>query len=199
MSRDGGAKWKHVKQGNWIYETGDHGALIVTARKDDPTTDVQFSLDEGHTWNKFKVSEKRILVQSIVIEPRQASQQFILHGLEWRDSGSEGKTKAFFSFVDFSSLYLATCRGEDSPGSKTSDFELWAPSDHLHQKCFLGQTVSFVRRKPQRMCLHGEDFRRRVIQEPCECSSNDYECDFGFTRSSFESEILDCVPLKLEL
>lgn len=85
VSRDGGAKWKHVKQGNWIYETGDHGALIVTARKDDPTTDVQFSLDEGHTWNKFKVSEKRILVQSIVIEPRQASQQFILHGLEWRD------------------------------------------------------------------------------------------------------------------
>jgi hypothetical protein len=37
ISRDGGVEWKAAKRGNWIYEIGDHGALIVIARKNSPT------------------------------------------------------------------------------------------------------------------------------------------------------------------
>jgi len=33
MSRDGGLTWRTVRMGVHIYEIGDHGALIVIARK----------------------------------------------------------------------------------------------------------------------------------------------------------------------
>ena len=33
ISRDGGTKWRSVKPGQWIYEIGDHGALLVVAKK----------------------------------------------------------------------------------------------------------------------------------------------------------------------
>lgn len=107
VSRDGGIKWKMAKAGNWIYEIGDHGALIVIARKDDPTDELQFSLDEGATWNRFKISDRKIVIQNIIIEPKSVSQQFLVHGTFWKgyDRRME-EEKAFFSFVDFSSMYV---------------------------------------------------------------------------------------------
>lgn len=33
LSRDGGLNWSQVQKGVWIYEIGDHGALIAIARK----------------------------------------------------------------------------------------------------------------------------------------------------------------------
>ncbi len=34
ISRDGGLTWRSVKPGTYIYEIGDHGSIIVIARKD---------------------------------------------------------------------------------------------------------------------------------------------------------------------
>lgn len=62
VSRDGGLRWKVAKKGDWIYEIGDHGAIIVASPREEPTTDIQFSLDEGITWSRFKVSEEPILI-----------------------------------------------------------------------------------------------------------------------------------------
>ena len=33
MSRDGGLNWRHIREGSHIYEIGDHGALVVIAKK----------------------------------------------------------------------------------------------------------------------------------------------------------------------
>jgi hypothetical protein len=33
ISRDGGLTWRSVKPGSYIYEIGDHGSLIVIAKK----------------------------------------------------------------------------------------------------------------------------------------------------------------------
>ena len=33
ISRDGGLTWKSTKPGSYIYEIGDHGAIIVIAKK----------------------------------------------------------------------------------------------------------------------------------------------------------------------
>lgn len=81
ISRDGGSKWRSVKPGQWIYEIGDHGALIVVAKKNEPTTDLEFSLDEGLTWEKVKISDHPIFVHNIIIEPKSVSQQFLVHGV----------------------------------------------------------------------------------------------------------------------
>lgn len=73
ISRDGGTKWRSVKPGQWIYEIGDHGSLIVVAKKNEPTEELEFSLDEGLTWHTVRISEKPILVHNIIIEPRSVS------------------------------------------------------------------------------------------------------------------------------
>lgn len=73
ISRDGGLVWKSVKPGSHIYEIGDHGALIVTAKMNQPVTEIEFSWDEGMTWSSFKISEKPIYVENIIIEPNSMS------------------------------------------------------------------------------------------------------------------------------
>ncbi len=40
ISRNGGLTWRSVKPGNFIYEIGDHGALIVIAKKNEPTNEI---------------------------------------------------------------------------------------------------------------------------------------------------------------
>ena len=81
ISRDGGLTWKSTKPGSYIYEIGDHGALIVVAKKNQPTTYIEFSWDEGLTWETLKISEKSMYIENIIIEPNSVSQQFIVYGV----------------------------------------------------------------------------------------------------------------------
>jgi hypothetical protein len=37
ISRDGGLTWKSTHSGNYVYDIGDHGALIVAAKTDGAT------------------------------------------------------------------------------------------------------------------------------------------------------------------
>lgn len=57
ISRDGGMNWRSVKPGVFIYEIGDHGSIIVIAAKNKPVKEVEFSWDEGLTWEKVQISE----------------------------------------------------------------------------------------------------------------------------------------------
>ena len=66
--------WKSTKPGSYIYEIGDHGALIVIAKKNQPTTDIEFSWDEGLTWETLKISDKSMYIENIIIEPNSVSQ-----------------------------------------------------------------------------------------------------------------------------
>ena len=61
----------------------------------------------------------------------------------------EKGNQAFLVYVDFSQLHEPQCKGADSPGTDTSDYELWTPHDGRfgEAKCFLGMHKTFVRRK----------------------------------------------------
>ena len=74
MSRDGGLNWKSIRKGVWIYEIGDHGAIIVIAKKREPTNFIEFTWDEGNTWEKLVISDRDFLVENIIIEPNSISQ-----------------------------------------------------------------------------------------------------------------------------
>lgn len=74
ISRDGGLTWRSVRPGKYIYEIGDHGALIVIAKKNTPTNSIEFSWDEGITWETLVISEKNLLIENIIIEPNSVSQ-----------------------------------------------------------------------------------------------------------------------------
>lgn len=74
LSRDGGLTWRSVKPGAYIYEIGDHGALIVIARKNEPTKEIEFSWDEGLSWSSLTISDTPVYVENIIIEPNNVSQ-----------------------------------------------------------------------------------------------------------------------------
>lgn len=90
--------------------------------------------------------------------------------------------------LDFSGLHEPRCQGIDKPGSESSDFELWSPHDDgrhgSNDKCFLGQQVTYVRRKQDSECFNGEDFDRQTMRVPCLCTEADYECDMNYIRNS---------------
>jgi hypothetical protein len=74
--------------------------------------------------------------------------------------------------------------GVDKPDALWSDYELWTPNDGRHgeSKCFLGQTVTYIRRKKDARCFNGEDHEPVVTRSACTCAEMDFECDFGYKR-----------------
>ena len=57
-------------------------------------------------------------------------QVFVVHG-------ARGESGVLVQ-LDFSKLHEPRCKGVEHAGSPSSDYELWAPSDHLGgQKCLL--------------------------------------------------------------
>ena len=100
ISRDGGSKWRSVKPGNWIYEIGDHGAIIVVAKKGELTTEIEFSWDEGESWSQVTVSDTPFYVNNIVTEPDSLSLQFIVFGVQ------EASTDEFLVHLDFTTLHV---------------------------------------------------------------------------------------------
>lgn len=199
LSRDGGLNWKHIRNGLHIYEIGDHGALIVIAKKGTPTNYVEFSWDEGMHWDKVVITEKDIIIENIIIEPNSVSQQFMVYGmvappseeeaLDATDDDEEAGVfdlKSILVYLDFSSLHEPQCKGIDSAGKSDSDYELWTPHDGRfgENQCFLGMHKTYVRRKPNALCYNGEEYETVTQIEPCTCSDMDFECDMNYVRSS---------------
>ena len=98
--------------------------------------------------------------------------------------------------LDFSGMHEPRCKGVDNPEKPNSDFELWSPHDDgrhgSNNKCFLGQQVTYVRRKQDSECFNGEDFERQTRRVPCLCTEADYECDMNYVRN----KLSQCEPLK---
>lgn len=114
MSRDGGLNWFEVKKGPWIYEYGDHGAIIVMAPMNHATKDIIFSWDEGKTWQTITIAKEPIEVTNIIIEPESTSQQFVVYGVETIEdyldyqldfSDFDEDNKAVVVTLDFTNLH----------------------------------------------------------------------------------------------
>ena len=52
VSRDGGIEWKQVKSGNYLYNIGDHGAILLATKLFEVTDSIRFSWDFGQTWEQ---------------------------------------------------------------------------------------------------------------------------------------------------
>ena len=109
MSRDGGLNWSIIRGGTHIYDIGDHGALVVIAPKGSATRHVEFTWDEGQTWEKLQISERDLIVDNIIIEPSSISQQFMVYGTYAEPVAEVGenmdapaKDGKVFSFADAS-------------------------------------------------------------------------------------------------
>ena len=190
LSRDGGLTWNTIRIGNYFYEIGDHGSIIVIGDANEPVDHIEFTWDEGKTWDVLHISEHPVYIDEIIIEPNSISQQFIVFGTYAENEDYyddvEMENKAFIAYIDFSSMHEPQCKGADIAGEKGSDYELWTPNDGRHggEGCLLGQHMTYVRRKQDALCYNGEEFEHIFDVRRCACTQDDYRCDIGYYRES---------------
>mmetsp|Transcript_11552 Transcript_11552/g.15062 ORF Transcript_11552/g.15062 Transcript_11552/m.15062 type:complete len:887 (+) Transcript_11552:98-2758(+) len=170
LSRDGGQTWSEVRKGSHIYEFGDHGGLIVMADDAHDTTQLLYSWTQGKNWNTVEVSKTPIQVENVIIEPTSKSTRFLVYG---RDASKMGTNRGIIVSVDFSSLHERVC--------SDADYEIWRPrlSDN---SCLLGHIVEYTRRKQDSACFNPKEHETKLAITNCECTEQDYECDFGYMR-----------------
>lgn len=119
------------------------------------------------------------------------SQQFVVYGSYVEKDQTE--PKGIVITLDFKELHEPQCKGVDNPDTPESDYELWTPYDGRHgeNKCFMGQQISYIRRKQDSECFNGEEHETKILRQFCPCTEIDYECDVGYYRSETGQCVID--------
>jgi len=91
------------------------------------------------------------------------------------------------------------------PDSSLSDYETWTPTDD--GTCLLGHQEVFIRKKPAAQCVDHLTVEEKIIQSHCDCTMQDYECDFGFAKIEVDAECIfignhsttpDAIPIECQ-
>ncbi|KAI1160548.1 hypothetical protein F5B18DRAFT_503170 [Nemania serpens] len=176
MTQDAGLSWKEVKKGSWIWSVGDQGSIVVLAQKTTKTKSVSYSLDRGETWQEKDFHESEVFINDITTLRSGSSRNFILWGQKGR--------KLFTVNLDFSGLTDRPCEHDEKDPDK-SDYELWSPEHPLQPNgCLFGRKNQYLRKKKDRTCYNDGKLQSVYGFETCECTRQDYECDYNFELDS---------------
>ncbi|KXX75224.1 Vacuolar protein sorting/targeting protein 10 [Madurella mycetomatis] len=180
MTTDAGISWKRVKQGKWTWAIGDQGAVIVlvqtAATGTKKTKTVYFSLDQGTTWKEHEFSSEEVEVWDITTLRSGNSRNFLL----W---GKDGK-ETFTINLDFSGFSDRVCKHDDDPDK--SDYYIWSPEHPLQPDgCLFGHKTQYLRKRPDRKCYNDFELQPLYGKENCECTREDFECDYNFEPDRF--------------
>ncbi|KAH8840921.1 vacuolar protein sorting/targeting protein PEP1 [Pyricularia oryzae] len=183
ISDDAGLTWIKGPNGPHKYEFGDQGSVLLAVRQAEEVDEVKYSLNHGKDWKTAKLPDD-LKVKPIILTTTQdsTSLKFILIG--------EGKGRDEFHIVaiDFSSMHEATC--------KDSDMEDWYArvDDKGKATCLMGHTQKYRRRKKDADCFVKQEFKDPVPEtKDCECSDQDFECDYNFKRDGKECVLVGTV------
>ena len=171
FTRDGGVEWTAVKKGNYMWEFGDQGSIIVIVEENVATKFIFYSIDEGQTWQQYQFTDSMMQISSISTVPSDNSRNFLLWG---RDSDKSNGIKTVN--IDFTGLWDRPCTlHEENP--EGDDFYLWTPI-HPAQKddCLFGHVAQYYRKKPEADCYNGYQLRQiHNISRNCDCTRGDFE------------------------
>ncbi|WPH00114.1 Hypothetical protein R9X50_00293700 [Acrodontium crateriforme] len=180
-TRDGGVTWHAIAEGNWMWEFGDQGSIVVIVQENEPTKMIRYSLDEGQTWKEYEFADAVMQVNDITTVPSDSSRQFLLWG--------KIKGELVTVNIDFSGIEERSkpCNYDDNNvGSQQSDYEFWTPKHPLSDDdCLFGHVAQYHRKKLDAQCYNGEvkDIQHQHdIKQTCECTRRDYECDYNYER-----------------
>ncbi|KAL8783447.1 MAG: hypothetical protein Q9195_009389 [Heterodermia aff. obscurata] len=184
LSTDGGKLWRAVMKGNFMWEYGDQGSIIVIVQEKAATDVVYYSLDEGQSWTPYKFTNQKMQIESISTVPSDNSRNFLLWG-RVASSGSEISTVN----LDFTGLKERSKQCEfdsEHPESEDHDYYLWKPSHPLSKDdCLFGHVAKYIRKKPKANCYNGRKMTHlNEITHNCSCTRQDYECDYNYERGT---------------
>ncbi|ELU09175.1 hypothetical protein CAPTEDRAFT_202789 [Capitella teleta] len=168
-SGDGGITWRMLYEGNYGFTIIDQGGAMVIIQLDSKrqSKEILYSCTEGHSFQTHTFKNQLLRVDGILNEPGISSAVVSIFGHD-KDAGWT------VIKLDFSSILSRSCTD--------ADFDDWKPLDHLAQhQCLLGQSIVYKRRKPDSECLIGPERKNSAVITLCECTEEDYECDFGYT------------------
>ncbi|KAI1094786.1 Oligoxyloglucan reducing end-specific cellobiohydrolase [Rostrohypoxylon terebratum] len=171
MTADAGLSWKMVKKGSWTWSFGDQGSIVVLVQRNTKTKTISYSLDRGDTWNDYAFSDSEVVITDITTLRSGSSRNFLL----WGHQGN----KLFTVNVDFSGLASEPCK--DNEDREKSDYELWSPQHPLQPNgCLFGHKNQYLRKKKDRKCYNSYKLQHLYNVENCECTRQDFECDYNF-------------------
>lgn len=171
MTRDGGVEWVPVMKGNFMWEYGDQGSIIVIVEEEVATKSVYYTLDEGNTWVEYQFSDTDFVVASISTVPSDKSRNFILWG---KDTSSGSKISTVN--LDFTGLADRTC-DLDENDPEAGDYYLWEPK-HPSQEgnCLFGHVAQYHRKRLESKCYNGKSIEHlHFISRSCPCTRSDFE------------------------
>ncbi|XP_063725001.1 sortilin-like isoform X2 [Symsagittifera roscoffensis] len=168
---------------------------------------LSLSWDRGHCWYNYSLppipSSERVMIITNSADPEHSSVEllvfegvndFITLGLEtWKTLIPIRRFQIRSYIINMETLAkeVSTCSSDDVHTEE-------------EKACVLGEQMSYRRPKEgaQTCKLHSSD--EGHTHEACECTDEDFECDFGFEReekensdSSDDAETLSCKPLHM--
>lgn len=170
FTRDGGISWKSVKKGNYRWEYGDQGSILVLVEADKPTNVISYSVDEGETWVDFEFSDEKMRVLALSTVPSDTSKNFLIWGME--ESSRQWATVN----LDFSNLRDRTCKLDETTGDG-QDYYLWQPRHPLQEdNCLFGHVEQYHRKNPKAHCWNNWfEVHVHLVAHNCSCTRQDYE------------------------
>ncbi|KAF2858043.1 glycosyl hydrolase [Piedraia hortae CBS 480.64] len=181
LTADGGVTWKLVAPGNWMWEFGDQGSILVIVKEDEPTREILYSLDEGSNWKRYTFSDALMTVEDLTTVPSDTSRNFLLWG--------KMKGNLVSVNIDFSGLEERrhSCHlDERNPEGPQSDYYLWSPKHpQSDNDCLFGHVAQYHRKKTDASCYNGRELQHlHNIARNCTCTRMDFECDYNYERVS---------------
>eukprot|EP00794_Sanderia_malayensis_P005685 gene5685-6386_t len=181
-SNDGGQTWKQILKGRQVVKLLDHGGIITTiplvnAFSYPEINNLDYSCDGGSSWMKVVLSSQLKRLVGIAAHPAAKASLLTVFAAEL----SATKTFTWIVWrVNFTSIFDYKCQPDN--------YTLWtASSDITTEGCILGQKYIYTRRKNDVCCYNGLGFTPLANISTCECTVNDFDCDFGFKRDRFGS------------
>lgn len=176
LTRDGGNNWHEVRKGQYMWEYGDRGTILVIV-KEGETNHISYSLDEGRRWRDYKFSKENIKIIDLATVPSDNSRKFLVFGEK------DGSTVVIS--LDFTDVFDRQCQLDlDHPDK--DDFEYWSPKHPLlKDNCLFGHEAKYLRRAHGHYdCFIGsapltDGFK---ISRNCSCTRKDFECDYNYYR-----------------
>ena len=113
-----------------------------------------------------------IQIDNIRIDEMNNNLKFVIYGIDPINKNNIMITVDFAQLEDVKPI----CNLQDD----------YIPSD---KQCFMGQNIYFLMKKEKSKCFNGPEFNRKTIlfKDFCDCTPWDYECSFGFSRLSPDS------------
>ncbi|KAJ1333461.1 Vacuolar protein sorting/targeting protein VPS10 [Microdochium nivale] len=171
MTVDGGLHWRHIKKGRWMWAFGDQGNLVVLAPREKKTNIVSYTTDQGETWTDYKFMDDEVTIADVTTVRSGSSRNFIVWGIKGKE--------LFAVKIDFSGLTDVEC--------KEDDYEVWSPEHPMQPNgCLFGHRNEFLRKKKDRKCYNSKKLKNLYNVENCECTRQDYECDYNFQLDSHQ-------------